>query len=75
MSELQLTDFSHLNAIESRLAHERARVIEAKTEQERAWREHNVQMIERERVAELNFLGGPVTLDDISDDELLALLG
>ena len=71
-----MTDLSHLNAIESRLAHERARVRAARTPAEREWRQHNVRMIERERTHELDFLGGPVTatLDDISDDDLLALL-
>jgi hypothetical protein len=79
----QMTDLSHLNAIDSRLSHERARVLEAKTPAERDWRQHNVRMIERERAQELKFLGPSVAdlvaLDDslgsdISDAELLALL-
>lgn len=72
-----MTDMSHLYAIQDRLFHEKARVVEAKTGADREWRLHNVAMIEREEAAEYKFLGiEPVTLDDIlSDDELLAELG
>ena len=84
-----MTDTSHLDAIDLRLSHERARVTSAKTEKEREWREHNVRMIEREREGEIAFLAkrgikiDPTpTIDDImsdplltmSDDELLAAL-
>lgn len=72
-----MTDMSHLYAIQDRLFHERARVVEAKTDADREWRLHNVAMIEREEAAEYKFLGiEPMTLDEImmSDDELLAAL-
>lgn len=73
--------YSHLEAIELRLSHERERVRAAKTAKEREWREHNCRMIERERESEIAFLEKrgidckPVSFDDISDDELLAMLG
>lgn len=74
-----MTDFSHLDAIDLRLSHERVRVSEAKTNKEREWREHNVRMIEKERVNEIKFLETQgvkfPSLDEImSDDELLAEL-
>lgn len=73
-----MSDFSHLEAIELRLSHEKARVAATKGK-EREWREHNVRMIEREKQAEIEFLAkrGIVvpTLDDIfaemDDDALL----
>lgn len=73
--------YSHLEAIELRLSHERERVRAAKTAKERDWRKHNCRMIERERESEIAFLEKrgisckPFSLDDISDDELLSLLG
>lgn len=73
---------SHLDAIDQRLRHERARVAAAKTTQEREWREHNVRMIDKEREGEVEFLKKthgidmtPVSLDDILDDDLLKELG
>jgi hypothetical protein len=70
-------DFSHLDAIDLRLSHERARVAQARTAKERAWREHNVRMIEQERAGEIRFLESHgvkfPTIDEIlSDDELFA---
>lgn len=75
-----MTDFSHLDAIDQRLSHERARVAEAKTNKEREWREHNVRMIEQERASEIKFLQSKgvnfPSIDEImSDDELLRELG
>lgn len=76
-----MTDTSHLEAIDLRLSHERARVnLAAAGSKEREWREHNVSMIEREREAEIEFLAkrgivieATPTIDEImSDDELLA---
>lgn len=73
--------YSHLEAIELRLSHERARRDSARSQKERDWREHNCRMIEKEQECEIAFLERrgidckPVTLDDISDDELLSLLG
>lgn len=77
-----MVDLRHLDAIDLRLSHERARVTEARSAKDRAWREHNVRMTERERAGELAFLAkqgyvepAPMTLDDIlNDDELLAML-
>ncbi|MBR2118478.1 MAG: hypothetical protein IJ935_07370 [Afipia sp.] len=51
-----MTNFSHLDAIDQRLSHERARVLQAKTNKEREWREHNVRQIEKERADEIKFL-------------------
>lgn len=51
-----MTDFSHLDAIDQRLSHERTRVLQAKTDKEREWREHNVRQIEKERADEIKFL-------------------
>lgn len=74
-----MVDFSHLDAIEQRWLHERARVLKAKSSKEREWREHNVRQIEKERAAEIAFLKRNgvkfPTIDEImSDDDLLAAL-
>jgi len=71
-------DLSHINAIDLRLSHERARAASAHGK-EAAWRWHNVAMIEKEREAEVAFLlarGVHVStaVEDMSDDELLAAL-
>ncbi len=69
---------NHLEAIELRLSHERARVSDARTETERAWREHNVRMIEREREGEIAFLAKHgIIIEDtplMTIDEILAEL-
>ncbi|MGM4891215.1 hypothetical protein [Tardiphaga sp. 839_C3_N1_4] len=75
-----MTDFSHLDAIELRLSHERARVLQEKTKKAREWREHNVRMIEQERDSEIKFLERngvkfPTLEEIMSDDELLVELG
>lgn len=74
-----MSDFNHLDAIDERLWHERARVLQERTAKAREWREHNVRIIERERDAEIAFLKKNGVkfrpLDEImSDDELLAEL-
>ena len=73
-----MADFSHLDAIEQRWIHERARVLQAKPGKEREWREHNVRMIEKERAAEIAFLERSgvkfPTIEEILDDELIAAL-
>lgn len=72
-------DLSHLESIRIRLSHERHRVETCKP-RERAWREHNVRMIEREEASELAFLakrGVTVPADPVetmTDDELLDAL-
>ena len=74
-----LTNTPHLDAIDLRLSHERERLRTAKTARDRAFREHNVRQIEREREQEIAFLASKgivfPTLDEIlSDDELFAAL-
>lgn len=74
-----MSDFSHLDAIDERLWHERARAVTANPGKEREWREHSVRMIEQERDAEIEFLKRKgvkfPTMDEImSDDELLLAL-
>lgn len=68
------TDRNHLNAIELRLSHERDRLASARTEKDRAFRAHNVAMIEKERASELRFLGLDDTAVEMTGDELLAEL-
>ena len=71
-----MTDFSHMNAIEARISHEKARLALARNEHESAFRLREIAAGERELAAEYRFLGiEPATLDTImSDDELLAAL-
>lgn len=70
-----MTDFSHLDAIQLRLSHEREYLANAKTEREREMRRVWIAGIERELAAEYRFLGlQPPTMDEIMDDELLAEL-
>lgn len=74
-----MTDFSHLDAIYQRAFHEKAMLEAATKPNEIALRTVWVAGVEKERVAELRFLGlesDPriVSLDDIMDDELLAEL-
>lgn len=69
-----MTDFSHLDALQSRLAREQGRLANAKNENERSFRIREIASCEREIADEYKFLGiEPVSLDDIimSDDELL----
>jgi hypothetical protein len=74
-----MVDFSHLDAIQLRLSHERARLDNATTEKEKALRVVWVAQIERELVAEYARLGiepcEPCEPGDMSDAELLAELG
>lgn len=74
---------SHLDAIDERLLCAKGFLANAKSSNEKEWREHNIRMIERERESEIEFLKmhhgidmSPVSIDDImSDDELLKELG
>lgn len=69
------TDFSHLDALQSRLAREQARLANAKNENEKGFRLREIAACEREIAAEYKFLGiKPVTLDEILDDELISEL-
>lgn len=67
-------DFSHLDALQSRLAREKCRLASAKTENEKNFRIREIASCEREIANEYKFLGiEPLSIDDIlmSDDELL----
>jgi hypothetical protein len=74
-----MSDLSHLDAIDLRLSHECARVALAKNDKEREWRQHNVRMIERERVNEIAFLAKRgITVEDAPEmtlDEIAEALG
>lgn len=71
-----MTDFSHFDAIHARFLRESARLAEAHTPGERAFREIQVAQALKEMADELTFLGCPApSLADMSDDELLAELG
>lgn len=72
-----MTDFSHLDALQGRLAREQDRLANAKNENERNFRIREIAACEKEIANEYKFLGiEPLSLDDIlmSDDELLAAL-
>jgi len=72
-----MTDFSHLNALQGRLAREQDRLANAKTENDKNFRLREIAACQKEIAAEYKFLGiEPVSIDDIlmSDDELLAEL-
>lgn len=72
-----MKDLSHLDAIQKRIANETARLMIASNERERAFRERQIKMAERELASEYKFLGiEPLTGAEMamSDDELLAEL-
>ncbi len=70
-----MTDFSHLDALQSRLHREVSRRDAATNTNERNFRIREIESCEKEIAAEYKFLGiKPVTIDDILDDELLAEL-
>lgn len=65
----------HLDAINERLAHAKARSARTDDPRARAWFEHEVQMIERERNNELAFLAAHgVVVIEPSIEDLLAEL-
>lgn len=69
-----MTDISHLDALQSRLAREISRRDAAKTENERNFRIREIAACEKEIAAEYKFLGiAPLTMAEIlmSDDDLL----
>ncbi len=67
---------AHLDALNVRLSNERARLASAKTPKEVEARKVTVAQVEKEIEGELKFLGLTVeTASDLSDDELLDLLG
>lgn len=73
-----MTDFSHLDAINQRLARETARLDAATNENERVFRQLQISQAKKELASEKKFLGIPeLSLEEImmSDDELLSELG
>jgi hypothetical protein len=70
-----MTNFSHLDACELRLSHERVRLANARTASERAIREVWVAQCEREIASVRAMLGLDAAPVDLTDDELLAALG
>ena len=71
-----MTDFSHLNAIQDRIYREEVRLREAKTDNERRFREHEIMMAKREEAAEYKFLGiEPQPIDEnMNIEDILAEL-
>jgi hypothetical protein len=72
-----MTDFSHLDALQSRLGREKDRLAATKNENERNFRLREIASCEKEIAAEYKFLGiEPLTMEEIlmSDDDLLAAL-
>lgn len=71
-----MVDRSHLDAIQLRLSHERARLSSARTLKEKRQREIWVAQIEKELADEYRFLGiqPDTSAEELSDDELMAEL-
>jgi hypothetical protein len=71
-----MTDFSHLDALNLRLSHEREYLARAKRPAEIELRKVWIAGIEKEIVNEYKFLGiePPTPPAEMSDDELLAEL-
>lgn len=65
-------DLSHLDALTSRLGREKARLAEATTDDERAFRTREITACEKEIAAEYKFLGieDVAVATDLTDDEL-----
>ena len=73
-----MTDLSHLDALQARLDHETERLRNARTENERSFRQREIASCEKEIAAEYKFLGiAPLTFTEamLTDDELLTELG
>lgn len=65
----------HLNSLRLALSHETARLVNAKSEQERTLRAVWVKQLEKEIAGELSFLGiNEDPLPEMSDDELMTEL-
>ncbi len=71
-----MSDFSHLNALELRLSHEREYLARERTEDGKKIRRVWMSQIEKEIELERKLLGLPDNSDEIemSDEELLAAL-
>jgi hypothetical protein len=66
-----MTDFSHLDALQGRLAREQSRLAAAKTANEKNFRIREIAACEKEIAGEYKFLGiKPLSLDDILSDDL-----
>jgi len=65
-----MTDFSHLDALNLRLSHERARFAKDQSEIRAVW----IKQIEKEIAGERKHLGLTEIEETMSDDELLAAL-
>ena len=71
-----MIDLSHLDALRTRLTHERGYLASAKSDRERRLRTVWICQVEREIAAEHRHLGvDPVPELALSDDDLLAELG
>jgi hypothetical protein len=70
--EIDMTDLTHLHALELNLSHERARLFAAKSEGEREMRAVWVKGLKKEIDAEYAFLG--VEPEELSDEDLAKLL-
>jgi hypothetical protein len=70
--EIDMTDLTHLHALELNLSHERVRLFAAKSPGERALRAVWVDKLQREIDAEYAFLG--IEPETISDEDLADLL-
>jgi hypothetical protein len=66
-----MTDYTHLDALRSRLLREKDRLLNASSAKEMAFRVHQIAMCEKEIAGEMKFLGLNDISDDISDDDLL----
>lgn len=70
-----MTDFSHLNAIQSRIFREEQRLAAATNANERAFREREIASAKKEEAAEYKFLGIEPALEvEMSIEEILAEL-
>lgn len=69
-----MKDTTHLASLHERLCHERARLEDAKKDNEKALRAVWIAQIEKEIADEMAHLGMSVDLPEISDDDLLAAL-
>ena len=73
-----MTDTTHLTALHTRLSNERAYLAKETTEMGRQLRKVWIAQCEKEIEGERRFLGMPEddlsALDDLTDDEIIALL-
>jgi hypothetical protein len=69
-----MTDYSHLDALEIGLSHERARLRLARSPREIQYREIWVRQYEREIASERELLGLPATDVELTLDDILAEL-